>query len=311
MLKMAWNHRIVFVILIAVPLVMLSLYSLSRRQPAPSPAQQDPVIQVVTSIHPLSAIVREVGGDDVRVITLLPAGGSAHLHEVPPSTLSEVRDADLLMRVGGGLDDWADVAFNVSSEDSIQVRLVSRLREVSSGTEEFEWSDPHIWLDPLLVRDRIVPLVGDLLSDLRPDDSHHFRSNSEQFRSLLTELHGELERIFTDIPERAFIADHAAWSHFADRYGLQQVGVLEETPGHECGPREVAGLINTARAEGIDLVTTTKGHGTMLAEALADQIGATVLELDPIGGGPAGPQSYIDLLWQNAQRLAEALSGRP
>ncbi len=305
------KHRIILFILVSIPLVLLFAYGLSRRLPVDSPDQHDGTIRVVTSIHPLSCIVRAVGGDSVHVITLLSPGGSAHLHEISPSTLGEVSDADLLVRVGGGLDDWAELAFDVSSQDCIQVRLIPALRQVISGNEDTEWLDPHIWLDPLLVRDRVTPLIADFLSDLHPEESPQFRSNAHQFRSELTELHEDIQEMFADVQGRGFIADHPAWSHFAGRYGLWQVGVLEETPGHECGPREIGTLVDTARAEGISVVTTTRGHGAMLAEALADEIDAVVLELDPIGGGPSGPGSYLELLRSNAQSLADALTAQP
>lgn len=311
MLKTVRRHRLVFLIIVSIQLVLLSLYGFSRRQPVHSPEQPGAAIRVATSIHPLSSIVREVGGDKVDVITLLSPGGSAHLHEIPPSTLQKVSDAELLMRMGGGLDDWAEQAFKVVSEECVLVRLIPVLRDVTSGSQDIDWSNPHIWLDPLLVSDLVVPLIADLLSDLRPGESSSFRSDADRFCSELMVLHEDLQEMFSDVQGRGFIADHPAWSHFADRYGLRQVGVLEETPGHECGPKQVSALIDTARLEGISVVTTTKGHGTIVAEVLADHVGATVLELDPIGGGPAGPQSYVDLLRYNAQMLAEALSDGP
>ncbi len=265
-------------------------------------------LSVVTSIFPLTCIAREIGGDRVDITTLLPAGGSAHLHEVGPSAMREAARADVLIRIAGGLDQWAGGVFRAAGEGAVRLEIGTVLGK--RGREPPGGSDPHIWLDPVLVRDDILPLLVETLAGADPEGREYYEENAARFTGDLTELHEELADMLSDAAGRSFIADHAAWTHFAHRYQLEQRGVLEFTPGHECGPREAADLVDLARLERISVITTTRGHGTMLAEALAGQIDGIIVELDPLGD-PASEDrnSYTSILRYNAARLARALRG--
>ncbi len=259
---------------------------------------------VTTTIYPLTCIAREIGGDRVTLTTLLPAGGSAHLHEVGPAMMKHAVSADLLIRIAGGLDGWAEQVFSVAREDATILEIVTVLNE--SGGEDL--GDPHIWLDPILVRDDIVPLLVHRFSALDPQGSAHYEDNAARFTDELTGLDRELQDMFRDITVRSFISDHAAWTHFAHRYNLEQRGVLESTPGHECSPREATELVDLARHEGVHVITTTRGHGTMLAEALAGQVDGILLDLDPLGDPDSKDRSsYAQILRYNAAKLAAAL----
>src|SRR5690606_28211103 len=74
-------------------------------------------IPVVVTIHPLSSIVKAVGGPLVRVETLLPPGASPHTFEPRPAHVRAVAEAQLVVAVGAGLDDWV-LAIARSAKDA-------------------------------------------------------------------------------------------------------------------------------------------------------------------------------------------------
>ncbi|MFO8059664.1 MAG: metal ABC transporter substrate-binding protein, partial [Bacillota bacterium] len=262
-------------------------------------------LSVVTTIYPLTSIAREIGGERVVLTTMLPPGGSAHLHEVSASAMRKAAGADILVRVAGGLDEWAERVFNAARRDALRLEVMTQLQ---GGRGEEAVVDPHIWLDPLTVRDEIVPLMAEAFAAADPDGSEYYRQNAARFGSELSELHAEMQELLRGFSGRAFMSDHTAWTHFARRYGLIQQGVLESTPGHECGPREAAKLVDMARTQGISVITTTRGHGTLLAEAVAGQIQAHLVELDPLGDPDSEDRaSYADIMRYNATRLAGAM----
>jgi ABC-type Zn uptake system ZnuABC Zn-binding protein ZnuA len=86
------------------------------------------------------------------------------------------------------------------------------------------------------------------------------------------------------------------------------VGVLYPSPGRELTPRELGVLVDDARRAGVRAVFTEPQLGETGAKALADELGAGIGMLDPLGGqGIAGRDSYPALLRFNARALAEAL----
>ena len=139
-------------------------------------------LNVVATIFPLSDLIGELGGDRAAVSYLLPAGASPHTFEPTVEQTRLLTRADLFVYVGAGLDNWAlqmaeaaGTALTVL-ELAEQVELLSAERDPlggeTPGAEGREHDhgavDPHIWLDPLLVRDQICPRIYEALVELAP-----------------------------------------------------------------------------------------------------------------------------------------------
>ncbi len=295
---------------IAAALLLILLIALATLVDEGELLRTDPpseAVNVVTSIHPITAIVQKVGGDLVDVSTILPAGSGAHLHETSPRDMSVAQAAECAIRIGGEMDSWVVQVFEVSDHKS-HLQLLDAAEELSQQ-DTVDWVNPHIWLDPIIVRDYLVPTVERELADVDASNSQHYAENAETFQDELTNLHRELVELMVDIPDRGFISDHPAWTHFARRYELWEVGVIERSPGHEAGPREFANLLQEAEAAGVRVIVTTRGHVGASAQFIADELEASMLELDPIGTPHCEERNcYLQLLRFNATRLVQALS---
>jgi zinc transport system substrate-binding protein len=64
-------------------------------------------VVVAASIFPIADTLKQVGGNRVEVITLLPPGQTPHDYQPTPATAEKLARARLLVLVGIGLDDWA------------------------------------------------------------------------------------------------------------------------------------------------------------------------------------------------------------
>ncbi|MGC8843805.1 MAG: metal ABC transporter substrate-binding protein, partial [bacterium] len=76
-------------------------------------------IKVVCTIPTLSSIVKEIGGNKVEVITLAPGERDPHYVEPRPSMVVNLRDADMLVKVGMDLDMWVDSLVDASGNKKI------------------------------------------------------------------------------------------------------------------------------------------------------------------------------------------------
>src|SRR4051794_18735117 len=70
-----------------------------------APARAD--IAVVATTPDLASLAEAVGGEAVRVASLVPPGADAEAYEPRPGDLLRLAGARLLVRVGLGYDDWA------------------------------------------------------------------------------------------------------------------------------------------------------------------------------------------------------------
>jgi zinc transport system substrate-binding protein len=277
----------------------------------PEPPESDASLVVVVTLHPIASLVREVGGDAVTVRTLLPPGAHPDSYEATPRMAQVLSGADLVIRVGGAVDDWlGDRGRGDHLVLTEGMTLRGSYHDHGRGARAGGTGNPHVWLDPILVRDTLLPAIVNGLSGRAPASAEAFRARGEAYADSLTALDAEIRELLADVPVRRFISAHPAWIYFADRYGLVEIGSIHPSPGRELGARELARMVNEARREGGAAVIGERQLGQAGTAALAKELGVAVELADPEGGaGLAGREDYLSLMRFNARVFARALSG--
>ena len=268
-------------------------------------------LRVVATIHPLADLVAQVGGVEVAASRLLPAGANPHSFEPTPVQMRAVAQSALLVRVGAGLDSWADKLLDARAGAVAVVTVTDgiKLAALADEHEEAEHGgDPHVWLDPILARDHIVPAILAGLIKAQPGTRHLFEENAAQATARLTALDIELRQTLAPVRGRGFVAYHSAWGYFSRRYGLHEVGSLEPFPGKEVSAREVIALVDAARAAASHAVLVEPSFSPRVAEQIAREIGGRTYSVDPIGAANLpGRDGYVELMNYNARIFLEAL----
>lgn len=268
---------------------------------------------VVATIFPVADLIARVGGDAVRVETLLPPQASAHTWEATPAQVQSVSHARAYVTVGGGLDGWLeDFGADVSALRTLRLTDgMTLLRSDGSRTGEEKSGDPHVWLDPVLVRDEMLPRIAALIVELVPARRDELLARAAAMADSLTSLDGEIRRLLARRTTSGYVATHDAWAYFAGRYGLEAIGNLYEGPGHEPSARQLARIVDAARTSGLRTVLSEPQLSETAARALAAELDADVVLVDPLGGaGITGRESYLDLMRFNAHAFARALGAQ-
>jgi ABC-type Zn uptake system ZnuABC Zn-binding protein ZnuA len=277
--------------------------------PALAGAAPEPV-RVAVSIHPLALLVQAVGGEGVAVSTLLRPGASPHGYEPTPSEVSDLARAQLLVTVGSGLDPWAERLRRAVARDVPDLELAAHTTLLAAQDADTPGGDPHVWLDPVRVRDDLVPAVVRALSDVAPDRAADFARGGEAFQRELTALDRDLAEGLAPYRDRGFVAFHASWTYFAARYHLRQVAVVEAIPGREPSARWMHDVIEAGRASGARAVLIEPQFNPRIARTIAEQFGARVVLVNPLGAvEPGARDTYADLLRSNLRAFQGALGG--
>jgi zinc transport system substrate-binding protein len=279
----------------------------TERQPS---SDEGPL--VVTSIFPVGDLTRHLAGDAARVEVLLPPGASPATFDVAPRSLAELREGKLFVMIGGGLDEWlADIPGSSGSQARI-LRVAEGLDLLAESDEHAHQGtgNPHIWLDPILVRDEVVPRLSRALSEVLPEAAEAIASRAAELTDSLTALDGEIREALEPLERRSFIATHSAWSYFALRYNLEEAGVIHLHPGQDPSSREMAHLTEIARAKEIPSIFVEPQLGEVAARALAAELSLPSFTLDPLGGpDEEGRGGYFALLRFNTAQLVLGLGG--
>ncbi len=279
---------------------------------SPSPPSEADRPLIVVSIFPVADLVASLGGGGVEVRTLLPPRASPATWEATPSQVREMSGADAFVTVGGGLDDWIE-DLDPEGADVPRLRITEGLELLDTHAEGHLQGqvNPHVWLDPILMRDHVLPLIQDLLVQVAPGLAEGTLRRGASWTDSLTALDAEIRQILGDATDRSFVATHEAWGYFAERYGLTSLGSLYERPGHEPSARGLAGVLDRARGVGLRTILTEPQLAESAARALAAELDGDVVVVDPLGGpGLEGRERYCDLMRFNARSFRSALGAR-
>jgi zinc transport system substrate-binding protein len=245
---------------------------------------------VVAAFYPLAWAAEQIVADGTEVVNVTPPGAEPHDVELSPRDADTIRDARLVLYVGGG--------FQPAVEDAVSERTGAAL-DVLGGD-----SDPHVWLDPI----RFARIVGDIGAEVgRPEAG-------EDLVRRLSELDASYRRGLLRCARTALVTSHAAFGHLAARYGLTQLSLTASSPEAEPSPRELERLIDDVRASGATTVFAEPLVSDRVAETVARESGAKLAVLDPLEGLSeerlAAGEDYLSVMRENLAVLREALECR-
>jgi zinc transport system substrate-binding protein len=280
-------------------------------------------LRVVASIFPLADVAREVGGDRVAVTTLLPPGASPHGFEPQPLQAEALSRADLLLVVGMEMDPWAersakatgtsipvlDLAEAVGEEQHDEPGSHDADEHPHAGEDHHHHAhgDPHLWLDPVLMKEYVAALAA-TLADLDPDHAGGYRDRADAFAAKLDALDREYRRKLADAKTKAFVTFHPAFSHLAERYGLEQTA-MTGSHADEGGPEQLEHVVAFVKKHNLNVVFAEPQFPAEKLAWLREQTGAHVGRLDPLGGpDSAGYDGYLAMMRSNLAELAKALA---
>jgi zinc transport system substrate-binding protein len=259
-------------------------------------------IQAFVSILPQAEFVKQVGGPHVEVDVLVGPGQSPATYEPTPKQMARLSQADVLFRIGtpfekGFIERVAKTHKNLKIVDT-RKGVPLRYFEGAKGGEA---PDPHIWLAPHLVRIQAATIC-EALSGLAPEHRQAFERNLALYQDALDRVDRKIAQTLAPLKGSSFYVFHPAFGYFGDRYGLEQVAV--EIAGKEPTPRQLADLIQRARAEKVRVVFVQPQYSKKEAETIADEIGGAVVPINPL------PENYLENLEAIAEALKAALESR-
>ena len=269
---------------------------------------------ITASQYPLDEFARQVAGDGVEVMTLVPAGVEPHDWEPAPRDLVSLARARLLIVNGAGMEPWVSrLTPEIVSRGTRLVTTTAGLALLSAGTSGASPTaapDPHVWLDPTLAQGQVVA-IRDALAETDPPRRATYLANAEALLGRLRALDARIEEGTRACRRREMLVTHAAFAYLARRYRLTQVALLGASPDAEPSPAELAAIVRRARTTGARHVFMEPLAGRRLAETLAREIPATLLTLNPLEGltdqDRAAGRDYVALMEANLASLRQGL----
>lgn len=261
------------------------------------------LVRVVSSTTDLSSIAKHIGGNKVIVSSIASGKANPHFVEVLPSYMVKVVKADIYLKVGMGLDLWADRIIDGSRNGRIMIIDCSRdilplekpdVRVDASMGDVHPQGNPHYWLDP----DNGVIIAESIASALKridPQNASFYESNLRAFKE-------KIEAKIQDWAEKAkplygieIITYHNSWPYFCRTFGIKVAGYVEPKPGIEPTPSHTAELIELIRARNIKVIGKEPYYSNRTPKNISRLTGAKVVDLPPSVGGLEDAEDYFSL----------------
>jgi zinc transport system substrate-binding protein len=267
----------------------------------------DERLKVAATLMPLESIVREIAGERIGTVLMVPPGQSPHTFDPDPGTLRDISEAEIIFKIGL-IDDWASSLSRSSGVEEFfvgeGVDIMTPEEVIVIGEEEEEEDgDPHYWLS-IKNGKMIARNVAEKLSEIDPGGREYYENNLDDFIGRADEADIEIKNILADIPVRKMITFHDAWGYFAKDYDLEIVAVYQPSPGKDPLPMDVKSLVDEARLNGINAFFSEVQYSPAPLMSIGESEGITVIALDPLGER----WSYLESLIDNAEKIKEGLS---
>jgi len=298
---------------------MLLLFLLPAATYAESAPKPLAVLATIKPIHSLVSVVT----DGVSTPALLLSGNSSpHLFQVRPSHIRSVRDADLIVWAGEGVERFLPSMIENFNKDASVLSLAkikgivlhaSRNKntsvDLSTGISEGDSKpDYHLWLDPHNALKVVHELAG-RLSALDSVNADKYRSNAERFETELKAGIIEVEKLLREVKGIRYLVYHDSLQYLERAFELGEAIVVAPQPQVQAGGRRLRALHKEVADQMPGCLISEPQFQSPVVNILAEDLGLRPVSIDPLAYDfTAGADLYIEWLLHTAKTIATCLS---
>lgn len=291
---------------------------------SPQGSADDGIVDVVASTSVYGDIVRTVGGDKVRVESIITrTSQDPHSYEATTQDKLAVSKAELLVENGGGYDGFIHKLADDTGLDEGRVlnavELSGLAPEETAGASasadghghENAGVNEHVWYS-LPAMARLADAVAAKLGELEPSSAETFRSNAAGFKDSLSGLEAELAGI-----KASAGAAPVAVTEPVPLYLLEAAGLDNQTPDEytaaieedtDVPPAVLKATTDLMKSGSIRLLAynqQTEGPQTVDVKNAATAAGVPVVNFSETL--PDG-KSYLQWMTGNVDNIGKALA---
>ena len=285
-------------------------------------------IKVVTSIKPIhsitSYIMDGVGSPDL----IVDGYNSPHNFQLKPSHAKMLQNADLVIFVGEGIEEFLEKPLESIAKDAKKFALLEqsgfkklKFREKNIFEEHDDHDDhdkkakkkddhddhghddhghghgeydPHIWLDPINAK-AMIKKITKLLSKMDKENSSTYKSNSKkaikEIDMMVKEIKSEMNK------DLKFVVFHDAYQYFENRFDISVLGALTVNTDVLPGAEQLAEIREVIEHENVNCIFSEPQFNPDIINAIAMDTNVKTGVLDPLGATlEPGKDLYFDLI---------------
>lgn len=291
-------------------------------------------LNIVTSTYITRDLAQAIAGDSGKVTCLIPKGQGVHGFEPSPKDMNMLKEADLFIYNGAGLESWVDTVKDTMGEDGEAVEASKGIELLAGGhhhhhddgeeahehdhdadnhdhdhdAEEHDHDhggkDPHVWMSVKNAK-QMAQNIADAMIKQDPGNKATYEANLAELNKKLDALDTSFKDALAKAKTKDIVVSHEAYGYLAKDYGLHQIPIEGINSESEPDPKAMKEIIETMKQKGIKFVFTEPHEDDKIAQTIASETGAQVKELDPLEY--ESDKNYIERMESNLKVLESAL----
>ena len=141
--------------------------------------------------------------------------------------------------------------------------------------------DPHIWLDPILVKQQ-VNVIRDGLIQVDPDNKENYEENARIYNDKLDALDMKIGSALSSCQKDTIVPYHNAFTYLGERYDIHIMALGGMAPDAEASAAEIAEFVDFVKDNDIKVIFSEELVDPRLAEVVAEEANAQVLLFSPL-----------------------------
>lgn len=249
-------------------------------------------IKIVTTYPYIASITKEITKNKAKVDYLADGKLDPHFVIPKPSLAVKLRDADLLIINGAGLEvGWLPPLLNQASNSKINpntkgfldlsnfVELIEKPENVSRSMGDVHpEGNPHFYLNP-----NNIPLLSDAITKrlciLDSINCNTYKENNENFKKHFNEKIKQWNIKMSKVSNVKVIEYHKLFDYFLINYNIKNVGTIEPLPGIPPSAKHLENLIEKVKAEKVSYILQDVYHSNKPAQYISEKTGIKMIIL--------------------------------
>ncbi len=273
---------------------------------------------VVTTTGQVADAVKRIGGEHVKVKSLMGPGVDPHLYKATQGDLQLLEDADIIFYNGLELEGKMSEIFEKMKKNKAVVAIGEALPKdrILEDQDHPGLYDPHIWFDIQLWKLASEEITKTLAIELKTHKDD-FTNNEALFFKELDELQEWTNGRMSEIPEsqRVLVTAHDAFHYFGNSNGLDVRGLQGLSTDSEYGIKDIQNIVDflveqNIKAVFIESSVSDKAMNSVIEGAKEKghtiQIGGELFS-DAMGSEGTEEGTYIGMYKHNVNTIVDSL----
>lgn len=274
--------------------------------------------RVGVSLHPYYSWVKNITGDSMEVVSLIPPGSDPHTYQPLPADLANLQGLDAVVINALGHDEFVKPMLKavdtshltiIDTSKNLPLIPVFSYNKLGENEKNKVSYNSHTYIS-IAGTIQQVRNIAEALGKLCPKDSAQFRKNSRAYaKRLRLMLADALDRIdAVDLDSLRIATVHDGYAYLFQELGLEVAAVVQPRHGIEPGARQLQDTIKRIKRANVNILFTEIDYKKKYLDIIYQETGCRIYSLSHISNGDYTADRFEKGMQDNLNDIIEALT---